>query len=147
MRFEEIEIKGSSTNKEWLYRIRAYALWFEYWSKLATTYYSVTYYSYAPMIKDELFYSLFDTDAIVGAKEVEEALGRTLKIEELIACPCSVEYLLFGNPIITESEDEAETLSQFAVIIKDAIRKGEVRAIGNKIKKLQARYDLFKSRK
>lgn len=146
MRFEEIEIKGSSTNKEWLYRIRAYALNSEYWSKYASSYYSSTYYSYAPMVKDELFNSLFDSMVVVGVKDLEEALGRTLKIEELNVCPLSVEYLLFGSPIVTESEDEAKTLSQFAVIIKDAIRKGEVRAIGNKLKRLQKRYNFFKSK-
>ena len=138
----EITTKGASTNKEWMYKIRGYALSTEYWSKEAFGYYNIEVYEYGPMIKDELFNSLYAGDAVVGVVQMETDLGRPLKVEELNVCPLSVNYLLWGNPLVTESQEETETLQAFAELIQAMVLKNEKKATRNKIRLLTKLYGI-----
>ena len=88
------------------------------------------------MIEDELFNSLFEQKAIVGAYDIEAALGRKIAIEELIVCPLSVNYLIFGEPLLTGSEKEREKLLAFKETVENGIRRNERRAINREIKRL-----------
>ena len=135
------------SNNLLLYKIREYALNTVYWNRHAGGYYSVGLYSYAPMIKDDLFNKYFQQKDVVGVLEIEFALGRGIKVEELEVCPLSVDYLLWGNPIITGSEQERKILYEFADLIKEIANKNEVRAIGYELKRLQKLYKEYQSKK
>lgn len=127
------------SNKEFYYNIQLTALKSVYWSKKAKSYYLVGQYEYGPMIEDELFLSYWKETDVVGALEMEEAIGRRFKIEELKVCPLSVKYLLFGRPLITETQQELEKLDAFAEMIANAINRNETLAIQREIKWLNKR--------
>jgi hypothetical protein len=99
------------------------------------------------MIKDDLFNKYFQQKAVVGVLDIEFALGRYIKVEELEVCPLSVGYLLWGNPIITGSEQERKILYEFADLIIEKAKKNEKRAIGYELKRLQKLYKEYQSKK
>lgn len=119
------------------YEIRSIAFSSVYWSRKAKDYYTYEIYRYAPMIKDELFNSIAKEEEVIGVIELEERLNRRIKIEELKVCPLSVSYLIFGNPIVTGTEEEYKTLTDFKEILINGIRRNEKRTIRYEIKYLQ----------
>ncbi len=123
-------------NWELLYLIKRAAFCSVYWSRKAALYHLVEVYDYAPMIDDDLFCRLFNKGAIVGVHIMEEALERKIAVEELKVCPLSVDYLIFGEPIVTGSEAERATLLAFYDMVVDKIQKNERRAINWEIKRL-----------
>ena len=125
------------SNRELLYSLRAKVIRSVYWGGKLKNYYEGHIYRYAPMIKDELFNSLFGQDEVVGVLAMEEKLGRSLKIEELYVSPLSVEYLTLGNVIITESEEERRTLEEFEELIDTGIRQQEGRFVTKLIRELK----------
>lgn len=127
-------------NKELFYHIKRTALCSVYWSRKALSYHLIEVYEYAPMIEDNLFGSLFNEKNIVGVYDIEGALGRKIAIEELLVCPLSVSYLIFGEPLLTGSDKERQTLFAFYEVVKNGIRKGEKRAIGVEVKRLSKLY-------
>lgn len=116
--------------------IREIALSSERWIYEAPNYYGSMVYTYAPMVKDELFLSYFKEKDTIGVVEMESILGRALKVEELKVCPLSVPYLLFGNPSLTNSREEYDILCSFYKLIIQSIKKQETRYINYKIKRL-----------
>lgn len=128
--------KKEISNSELFYQIKRTALMSVYWGRKTSLYHLVEVYGYAPMIEDELFNSLFEQKAIVGAYDIEAALGRKIAIEELIVCPLSVNYLIFGEPLLTGSEKEREKLLAFKETVENGIRRNERRAINREIKRL-----------
>ena len=113
-----------------------------YWSRKALCYHMVDIYEIAPMVIDEVWASLLykETD-IVGVLEIEDKLGRKLKIEELSVCPLSVNYLICGEPIVTGTEEEHAKLIAFHELIVKGIQKNERRSIGYELKRLQSILD------
>ena len=126
------------SNNELFYHIKRTALMSVYWSRKASLYHLVEVYEYAPMIEDELFNSLFEQKTIVGVYDIEKALGRRIAIEELIVCPLSVNYLIFGEPLLTGSEKEREKLLAFKETVENGIRQNERRTINREIKRLSS---------
>lgn len=103
------------------------------------SYYVFEQYNYAPMIEDDLFISLFPQQTTVGALAIEKALGRRLKVEELKVCLLSVNYFLFGRPIITNTQSELVKLDDFADLIANSVNRNETNAIKWEIKNLNKR--------
>ena len=130
--------KKEISNNELFYHIKRTALMSVYWGRKASLYHLVEVYEYAPMIEDELFNSLFEQKAIVGVYDIETALGRKIAIEELIVCPLSVNYLIFGEPLLTGSEKEREKLLAFKETVENGIRQNERRTINREIKRLSS---------
>ena len=129
-----------ASSSDFLYHIKRTALSSVYWSKKALSYHLIEVYEYAPMIEDNLYCSLFDEKDIVGVYDMERALGRKIAVEELLVCPLSVNYLIFGEPLLTGSDKERQTLFAFYEVVKNGIRKGEKRAIGSELKRLGKLY-------
>lgn len=128
--------KKEISNSELFYQIKRTALMSVYWGRKVSLYHLVEVYEYAPMIEDELFNSLFEQKAIVGVYDIEKELGRKIAIEELIVCPLSVSYLIFGEPLLTGSEKEREKLLAFKETVENGIRRNERRAINRELKRL-----------
>lgn len=128
-------------NKRLFVSCKETALSSVYWSRRVSGYHIFDVYEYSPMIQNELFNSLFTETDIVGSLAVEEKLGRKLKIEELRVCPLSVNYLIFGEPIVTGTGAECSTLIAFHDLIEGKIKRYERRAIGAEIKYLQKKLD------
>lgn len=99
-----------------------------YWSRKNVKYRNLID-NYAPMIKDDLFLSIYDSSVTVGSYAIEMELGRRLRIEELTPCLLSCNYLLFGKPLLTGSKEEFDVLQRFRKIILHKIRFFESRAI------------------
>jgi|GEM_PF-4261225 hypothetical protein len=129
-----------ASNSDLLYHIKRTALSSVYWSKKALSYHLIEVYEYAPMIEDELYCSLFDEKDIIGVYDMERALGRKIAVEELIVCPLSVNYLVFGEPVLTGSDKERGKLFGFYGTVKNGIKRGEKKAIGYELKRLNKLY-------
>lgn len=129
-----------ASNSDLFYHIKRTALSSVYWSKKVFGYHLIEVYEYAPMIEDNLYCSLFNKKGIVGVYDIEKALGRKIAVEELIVCPLSVSYLIFGEPLLSGSDKERKTLFAFYEVVKNGIRKGEKRAIGSELKRLGKLY-------
>ena len=130
------------TNKELYIQIAEEALNSIYWSRKASFFFTSERYNYAPMVETQLWQTLGHSDSeVIGWEELETELGRRLRVEELTVCPLSVSYLLFGSPIITDTENERNKLNEFYTIIKSAIARAERRTIGYEIKRLTTLID------
>ena len=124
------------TNKEIYREIQRYALQSYFYSRKAVDYFTIYYYTYAPMIKDEVWNAYLNTDDVVGVEAIEQAIGRRIKVDELIACPLSTQYFLFGNPIVEETEEASVTLDEFADLISQQIKRAETRTRNYLLKEL-----------
>lgn len=92
-----------------------------YWSRKNRDYVG-NVEKYGPMIKDRIFSQLYNEKDVVGSFAMEKAIGRRLKVEELIPTKLSCLYFLFGKPLLTGSAEERETLLQFQALITKGTR-------------------------
>jgi hypothetical protein len=99
-----------------------------FWSRKAQGYIEKVYH-YAPMIRDGVFLSLYNSGDIVGSYDIEQKLGRRLFIEELVPCTLSCYYFLYGKPHLSGSETEAKILGKFKEIIESSVIRNEVHAV------------------
>lgn len=129
--------KDKVTNKELYKQIQKYALSSYFYSRKAYSYFAIEYYTYAPMIKGELFASHFAQEDIVGVEDMERALGRRIKVDELEVCPLSTGYFLFGHPTIEETDEARDTLIKFRELIEAQIGRAENRTRNYILKDLQ----------
>lgn len=126
---------GIKENKEYYNYLRDKVISSVYWMRESWGI-SNMYIYVAPMIDTDLWLSIAKRDEVVGTYELEERLHRNLRIEELIAAPLSMDYFVYGAPIITGSKEEVITLRLFEMMIDEGIAKREGRAITYEIKSL-----------